>query len=92
MERRHIGEHTFDPKNTNLNNKKEEMKNRDRLIDLCYKNDIFSRNTKYAKQENQKCTFREVGTTKEQRARRGTHEQIDFILTNNRWNKHVYKR
>jgi hypothetical protein len=46
-------------------------------------------NTYFQKQDNQLATYREIGVTREAPIQRGTHEQIDYVITHNRWKNSV---
>ena len=46
-------------------------------------------NTQYRKIKEKTATYRTIGTTKANEVKRPTHEQIDFILTTQRWQNTV---
>ena len=91
QEKQHIGKHTFQPETANLEGQTEELQySRNKLVNLCVQNDLILANTKFQKQKEKIATYRKIGSTIGDEIKRPTHEQLDYIITTNRW-KTQYK-
>ncbi len=89
-EKKHIGEHTFEPGTANRGAQSLEVQeNRAMLINMCKIHNMRLMNTMFRKQNKKLATYMEVGTTIDQEIKRGTHEQIDYIITTERWKNTV---
>ena len=85
-----IGPHTFDHRNADpLGRSEEVICSRQLFIDFCTENQLKAMNTYFQKQDNQLATYREIGVTREAPIQRGTHEQIDYVVTHSRWKNSV---
>jgi endonuclease/exonuclease/phosphatase family metal-dependent hydrolase len=81
-----IGPHTFDKHNADpLSRSDEVVQNRQLFIDYLTNNRMKAMNTYFQKPDEKLATFRDLGSTREDPIQRGTHEQIDFIVTPERW-------
>ena len=87
-ERKHIGMHTFEPE-TARTQSLEVQENRTKLINMCKVHNLRVMNTMFRKQNKKLATYMKVGTTVENDICRETHEQIDYILTTERWKNSV---
>ena len=85
-----IGPHTFEKESANPFGRSDEVVNsRQLFINFLINNNMKAMNTYFQKGDQRLVTFREIGTTRDEPIQRGTHEQIDFIVTPNRWKNTV---
>jgi len=90
LEKEHIGKHTFEPEANNINEMTDiVIQNRELLVDLCQEHKLTIMNTQFQKTKEKLATYRKVGIGIDQEIRRGTHEQIDYIITQTRWKNTV---
>ena len=91
IEEQIIGKNTFEPKNgEQVEDMSENVQNnRERLIELCQEFELRPMNTYFQKTKEKIATYRKVGVTKTDTITYKTHEQIDYILTTNRWKNTV---
>ena len=69
--------HTADPMQGN----DQVIQNRQLLLDFCDRNKLKLTSTYFQKQNNKLVTYREIGVDRLHDITRGTHEQIDFIIS-----------
>ena len=85
-----IGEHTFEPHSADPMGRSDQViENRQMLIDFCMDHQLILANTLFKKNKHKLVTYREIGTTIEDEVRRGTHEQIDFIIVASKWKNNI---
>ena len=90
MERECIGPNTFEPESARVGTQSENVQqNRDLLIELCQDQSLRLMNTFFHKPDHKLVTYRAVGTTIDADFHRGTHEQLDFVATTERWKNTV---
>ena len=88
MERHAVGSHTFQPCTADpLAQSDNVMGNRQLQIDFCIANQMQLSNTKFEQPDSKLATYMAVGVDQCQEIRRGTHEQIYFIIVAHRWKK-----
>ena len=85
-----IGAHTFEPETANITQRSDEViLNRELLVEFCHEHKLELSNTRFRKPNDKLATYEEVGTTKQNKIKRGTHEHIDFIIKPQRWRNSV---
>lgn len=85
-EREHIGTHTSDRNNTNIDTRGDGVQeNRDMFINLCVEHQLIAMNTQFPKTDDKLATYREPGTERDTEPSRQTHEQLDYITVTRRW-------
>ncbi len=94
MEKEHIGKYTFEPETAQRARDRSLMvrENRDKLITLCQTHKMRIMNTMFKKPKGKLATYREVGTPiwwPKERGHPYGYEQLDYILTTERWKNTV---
>ena len=63
--------------------------NRNRLVEISIEHELKVMNTQYRKTKDKLAPYRAVGTRKTDEIRRPTHEQVDYLITTQRWKNTV---
>ncbi len=94
LEKEHIGKYTFEPETAERPHLRSTMvnENREKLITLCQTHKLRVMSTMFKKQKEKLATYRNVGTPIWWEVKRGHpygYEQMDYILTTERWKNTV---
>ena len=85
-----VGKHTFSPETADpIGRSDNVIENRQLLINFCMRHKCQLANTFFKKRKEKLATYREIGVTRDQDIKRGTHEQIDYVIVPQRWKNNI---